>query len=530
MMEKDLLEKLMKENQITRRDFLAKASALGLTVALSPALMAKPAQAKNPKKGGRLRIGSPGAQTSDTLDTATITNLVPETLSWQLRNCLVEIDHKSEAIPELAESWESTPDATKWIFKLRKGVEFHNGKALEAEDVIFSINHHRGKDSKSPAKVIVEPITEIKADGKHTIVITLREGNADFPYLMSDYHLAIVPNGTEKEEWEKGIGTGGYILKTWNPGVQTLATRNPNYWKQGRAHFDEVEMIAINDPNTRTSALKTGEVDVIPRCDRKTVHLLKKTPGIQVIKTNGTKHFTVPMRSDMKPYTDNNVRLALKYAVDREHLLKTVLRGHGIIGNDHPVSPANRYYASELPQREYDPDKAKYYLKKAGLSDHTFNLHTADAAFPGAVDVAVLYKEHAKKAGININIVKEANDGYWSDVWMKKEWCFSYWWGRPTEDWMFATAYAADSNWNEGFWKNDRFNELLVAARAELDEQKRRSMYVEMQRLCRDEGGSVIPLFPSDIMAATTKLKFDNVAANIEMDGCKLPERWWFAS
>ena len=118
---------------------------------------------------------------------------------------------------------------------------------------------------------------------------------------MSDYHLAVVPNGTEKAEWEKGIGTGGYILKIWNPGVRALATRNPNYWKQGRAHFDEVEMVAINDPNTRTSALKTGEVDVIPRCDRKTVHLLEKAPGIQVIKTNGTKHFTIPMRSDMKP-------------------------------------------------------------------------------------------------------------------------------------------------------------------------------------------------------------------------------------
>ena len=530
MLEKKLLENLFVKGKISRRDFISGLSALGVAVTLSPSFFPRSANAAAPKRGGRLRIGCPGAQTSDSLDTATITNLVPETFSWQLRNCLVEIDHKADAIPELAESWESTPDATKWIFKLRKGIEFHNGKTLEAEDVIFSINHHRGKDSKSPAKVIVDPITEIKADGKHTISFALREGNADFPYLMSDYHLAIVPNGTEKKEWEKGIGTGGYILKTWEPGVRTLAMRNPNYWKQGHAHFDEVEMIAINDPNTRTSALITGEVDIIPRCDRKTIHLLEKTPGIQVIKTNGTKHFTIPMRSDMKPYTDNNVRLALKYAVDREHLLKNILKGHGTIGNDHPISPANRYYASELPQRKYDPDKAKHYLKKAGLSGHTFNLHTADAAFPGAVDVAALYKEHAIKAGININIKKEPNDGYWTDVWMKKEWCFSYWWGRPTEDWMFASAYAADSNWNEGFWKNDRFNKLLLAARAELDEQKRRSMYVEMQSLCRDDGGSVIPMFPSDLMAASSKLKFDNVASNIEMDGCKLPERWWFDS
>ena len=168
-------------------------------------------------------------------------------------------------------------------------------------------------------------------------------------------------------------------------------------------------------------------------------------------------------------------------------------------------------------------------MKKAGLSGHTFNLHAADAAFPGAVDVATLYREQAAKAGINIKIAKVPNDGYWSDVWMKKEWTFSYWWGRPTEDWMFSTTYAAGANWNESFWKHGRFNELLLLARAELDEQKRREMYVEMQHIVRDEGGSVIPVFPSDIMAASAKLKFENVASNIEVDGGKLPERWWFA-
>ena len=528
MSELKKLENLLTQGRVSRREFLARVSALGITAALSPALLATDVRAAKPKKGGRLRFGSPGAQTSDSIDPAKIVNFHPETLSWQLRNCLVEIDHESKAIPELAVSWESTPDAKKWIFKLRKGVEFHNGKTMDSDDVIFSINHHRGKDSKSPVKVIVDMIEEIKADGKYKVVMTLQEGNADFPYLMSDYHLPIVPNGTTN--FEDGMGTGGYMFVSFEPGINSLVKRNPNYWKEGRAHFDEVETIAINDVNSRTNALRTGQVDVIIRCDRKTLHLLEKSPGIQVVKTTGTKHFTIPMHSDFKPYNNNDVRLALKYAIDREHLQKAVLRGYGVIGNDHPISPANRYFASELPQREYDPDKAKYHLKKSGVTDYTFNLHAADAAFAGAVDVAILYKEHAAKAGIKIKVVREPNDGYWSDVWMKKEWCFSYWWGRPTEDWMFATTYSADSNWNEGFWKHDRFNELLKAARAELDEKKRREMYVEMQRIVRDEGASVIPLFPSDIMAATTKLKYENVASNIEMDGCKLSERWWFES
>ena len=524
----DKLVRLFQGNKISRREFIARVSAMGAAAVLPSILKAKSVQAA-PKKGGRLRIGSPGSQTSDSLNPVTITNLVPETVSWNCRNCLVEIDHESKAIPELAESWESTPDAKKWIFKLRKGVEFHNGKSLDAEDVVFSINHHSGKDSKSPVKVIVEPITEIKADDKYTVSMTLREGNADFPYLMSDYHLTISPAGTSGKDWEQAIGTGGYILKSWEPGVRALATRNPNYWKKGRAHFDEVEWISINDPVSRTNALQTGEVDVIPRCDRKTVHFLEKNKKLQVVKTNGTKHFTIPMRCDMKPYDDNNVRMALKHAIDREQMLKTVLRGNGIVGNDHPISPANRYFAADLPVRSYDPDKARHYMKKAGLSGHTFNLHAADAAFPGAVDVATLYKEQAAKAGINIKVVKVPNDGYWSDVWMKKEWTFSYWWGRPTEDWMFSTTYADGANWNESFWKHGRFNELLLLARAELDEQKRREMYIEMQHIVRDEGGSVIPVFPSDIMAASAKLKFENVASNVEVDGGKLPERWWFA-
>jgi peptide/nickel transport system substrate-binding protein len=113
-------------------------------------------------------------------------------------------------------------------------------------------------------------------------------------------------------------------------------------------------------------------------------------------------------------------------------------------------------------------------MKKAGMLDHTFNLHAADAAFAGAVDAAVLMKEQAKKAGININVVREPDDGYWSNVWMKKEWCMCYWGGRPIEDMMFSVAYSDGAPWNDTHWKNDRFNELLVSARAELDTDKRR--------------------------------------------------------
>ena len=169
-------------------------------------------------------------------------------------------------------------------------------------------------------------------------------------------------------------------------------------------------------------------------------------------------------------------------------------------------------------------------MKKAGMSNLKVKLHAADTAFPGAVDAAVLYKEHAAKAGIDIEVVREPNDGYWSNVWMNKGWSFCYWGGRPTEDWMFATAYYAEgAAWNESHWKHERFNKLLKEARAEMDQVKRREMYFELQRIVRDDGGSVVPIFNNRLFAATDKLKHGTIQGNWAQDGHKLYERWWFA-
>lgn len=522
------LETLFNEGKLSRREFIARATALGMAVAVGPGLFPARASAEEPKKGGRLRIGITGGSTTDTLDPADITDLMPQVLIYgALANSLVEIDHENKPVPELAESWDASPDAKIWTFKLRKGVEFHNGKTMDADDVIYSINHHRDENSKSAAKPIVKPIESIKKDGPDTVVFTLKEGNADFPYIMSDYHLCIVPKGVPFTE---GVFTGAYKIKEFEPGVRAFAVKHPNFFKSDRGWFDEVEMIAISDVNARTTALKTGQIDVMNRCDRKTVHLLERSPGLQVMKQDGFKHFTFAMRTDMAPYDNNDIRLALKYAIDREQLVETILRGYGVVGNDHPISRANRFYAKDLPQRKFDPDKAKFHLKKSGLNTVKFNLHAAEAAFVGAVDAAVLYRESAAKAGIDIEVVREPNDGYWSNVWLKKEWCAVFWGGRVAEDMMLSTAYADGAPWNDTFWKHDRFNELLKAARTELDDAKRAAMYAEMQKIIRDEGGVVVPMFATDLSAATDKIGHGPLAVNWELDGFRGPERWWFKS
>jgi peptide/nickel transport system substrate-binding protein len=523
------LEYLLTQGKITRREFLAAASALGLTAALSPALLPTAAQAAAPKKGGVLRMGLAHGNTTDSLDPATQTNAMSGTMYLSLSNTFVEIGSDGGLVPAIAKSWESSPDVKTWTFKVRKGVEFHNGKTLDVNDVLASINHHRKEEAKSGAKALLKSIVDIKADGKNALVFTLDKPYADFPFILADIHITMMPAKGDGVDWQSGVGTGAYMLDKFEPGVRLALKRFPNHWNGDRGHFDRVEIISIHDLSARSNALVTGKVDLIDRPDLKTVHLLAKKPGIRVDEVTGLGHFSIPMLTDVSPFDNNDIRLALKYGIDRKAMLKTLFRGHGALGNDHPISPGNKYYAKELPQREYDPDKAKFHLKKAGVDSITVPLHAAGAAFGEAVDLAVLYKEQASKAGITINVVREPNDGYWSEIWMKKPWAFCYWRGRPTEDWMFSTAYAADAKWNDTHWKNARFNKLLKEARSELDEAKRREMYVEMQRIVRDDGGQVIPIFNNYLLACNEKLQHGPMLRYADLDGYKLPERWWFA-
>ena len=197
----------------------------------------------------------------------------------------------------------------------------------------------------------------MKADGKNAVAITLREGNADFAFLLSDYHVAIMPADGDGVDWKSGVGTGAYKLESFEPGVRTTFKRNPNYYKSGAGHFDECEIITIADVAARTNALSTGEIDAMDRVDLKTAHLLKRRPGVKIVETSGTQHFTFTMRVDTPPFDNVDVRLALKYAIDREAVLKTILRGHAYSvttirsANPTAITPANSRSGPMIPTR-----------------------------------------------------------------------------------------------------------------------------------------------------------------------------------
>jgi peptide/nickel transport system substrate-binding protein len=258
--------------------------------------------------------------------------------------------------------------------------------------------------------------------------------------------------------------------------------------------------------------------------------LLAAHPNSKIIDVPGMKFLNMPMMTDAPPYNNSDVRQALKWAIDRKLLVERVAQGFGVPGNDNPLSRVHRYYNTELPQREYDADKAKFHIKKSGMENQTFEIHTADVGFDGAVDAVVLFQESAKKAGINMKVTRAPVDGYWKSVWMKVPFCTSYFASRPSEDMMFTLAYARGAAMNDTRWDNARFNELLLAARGELDDGKRRSMYWEMQRLIWEDSGQIIPLWVNHIAATSKKIVTpDKVSGSNEMDGHRCAERWWFA-
>jgi len=520
----------LSHGSISRRRLLTQASALGLAAAVPGGLTGREARATTPKSGGHLRLGTAEGSTSDVLDPSPDSSAFITMLSSTYLGQLTEVDANGELQPQLAESFAANDDATQWTFELRKGVTFHDGKPFVADDVVATLNHHRGEDSKSSLKAFAAQIEDVRADGDHRVILTLVEGNADYPFVLSTGAFSIVPSKDGKAQPTAGNGTGAYRLAEFEPGVRALLKKNPNHFNADRGHFDSAEITIVADAAARQNALISGEVDLIDKLELRTIHLLEATPGVVVMDVTGTLHYSFPMDTRLAPFDDVNVRLALKYAIDREEVLQKVLKGHGAAGNDHPISPANRYFNSELPPRPYDPDKARHHLKQAGLEGLRVELSASDAIWNGAVDAVVLYREQAAKAGIDLVVNRVPNDGYWSNVWMKHPWCASYWSGRPTEDWMFSQGYADDSSWNETFWKNERFNALLREARPELNDDKRREMYWEMQAIVRDDGGAVVPLFANHVMAHNGKLGHpDKVAGNWNLDGYKLIERWWFA-
>lgn len=510
---------------LNRRDFMGRASALGLTAAAASTLLADAAKAAGPNKGGILRAGLQGGESTNSLDPATFASNVPFMLGRSWGDTLVRVSASGEIENRLAESVEASSDAKTWRFKMRSGVEFHNGKTVTAEDAMKTLERHSGEETKSGALGIMRGIDTLSVDGD-TLVVGLKQGNADLPYLMADYHLIVQPGGG-MDNPAAGIGTGAYTVEIDEPGVRHGGKKFANDWDDTRGHADEFEILVINDATARTAALQGGQVDMINRLEPKIVDLVKRVPGVEVRSVAGRGHYVMIMHTNTAPFDNNDLRLALKYAIDREEMVEKVLRGYGSIGNDMPVNASYPLFDETIPQRMHDLDKAAFHYKKSGHDGSPIVLRTADAAFPGAVDASALFQQSAAKAGIPLEVKREPNDGYWSEVWNKQPFCCSYWGGRPTQDQMYSTAYLSSADWNDTRFNNPQFDELLVQAKSELDLAKRKQMYSDMGYMVRDEGGLICPMWNDFIDATGDKVGGYSDDPNAElMNGLALTKCW----
>jgi len=489
------------QRKISRRAFLGRAAALGVSGAVANTMLAGAVRAQAPQRGGHLLLGLQGGESTNSLDPALALSQVPYNYLRQIGDTLVNLAPDGTLDMRIAEEIDASDDAQTWYFRIRQGVEFHDGRTLTPEDVLLTMQRHSDENSQSGALGIMRAIRNMRVDGD-MFVVELDGPNADLPYLMQDYHLVIQPGGGIDDP-ASGIATGAYRMVENEPGVRHVMEKFANYWDDSVGHFASTEILVINDATARNSALQSGQVQMINRVEPRVAGLVARAPNVTVHNVAGRGHYVFIMHCNTAPFDNVDLRMALKYAIDREDMVERILFGYGSVGNDMPVNQAYPLFDDTIPQREFNLDLAREHYERSGHDGSPILLRVADGAFPGAVDAAQLFQETCAQAGIPLQIQREPNDGYWSEVWNVQPFCASYWSGRPVQDQMYSTAYTSDADWNDTRFFRPDFDALAQEARGELDLERRTQLYREMGLMVRDEGGLICPMFNDYIDAQT---------------------------
>jgi peptide/nickel transport system substrate-binding protein len=418
---------------------------------------------------------------------------------------LVYLNENYEAEPVLAESWEVDETGTVWTFHLHRGVKFHDGSDFTAADVVFTYRRLLDPELGSPALPNLSMLDPegIEALDDYTVRFTLPAPVAELPQAITTRHTYIVPEGSDPEELRlHGNGTGPFKQKRFEPaGDLSIFVKNEDYWQEGLPKADVIELVSITEGPARAAALLTGDIDIATLIDPAGLAQLEASSEVKVISKRSPYLLNIAYMCDEPPFDDNRVRLALKYAVDRQAMVDTVLLGRGNLANDHPVA-SWLPYAWQVEPREQDISKAKELLAEAGYPDglDLGELWTADAC-DGMVELAQVFKAMAEEAGIEFTVQVAPSDVYWSEFWNKKPFHIGCWSGRRAEEALFA-AYHSEAPWNHSHFRNPEFDQLIEEARQTVDYDERSRLYQEAQKLLSEEGCVIIPFF-MDVLAAT---------------------------
>ncbi|HTH74322.1 MAG TPA: ABC transporter substrate-binding protein [Trinickia sp.] len=481
-----------------------------------------------PKKGGSIRVSYDTSSTADTLDPAKGSTGADYIRFFMFYSGLTTLDASLTPQMNLAESCE-TKDARVWVIKLRRGAAFHDGKPLTPADVIYSLTRHKNPATASKVKTLADQFTELKQTGPNEVTLTLDTPNADLPVILATPQMVIVKDGTA--DFSKAIGTGPYKLKSFQPGMSTVGVRNDGYWKTGGGpYLDRIELVGIADDTARVNALLSGDVQLINAVNPRAAANVTSSPGHEMRETKSGLYTDLILRKDNPLSGNPDFVQGMKYLLNRNQIRDAIFRGYCVIANDQPIPPGHRYFNAAVATRPFDPDKAKFHFQKAGVMGTTLPPLYATPAANGSVEMAELLQLAAAKIGMNLAVNRVPSDGYWSNHWMKHPMGFGSINPRPSADVLFTQFFKSDAPWNESGWHNPKFDQLLVAARGETDENKRKELYGEMQVLVSEQGSIGIPAFISLLDANDKRLQGLKSIPTGAMMGFMFAEYvWWNA-
>ncbi len=513
----------------SRRDLLKWLGAAGIVAAAGAGILADAgiALAQTPKRGGKMRVAGHSSSAADTLDPAKQTLSTDYIRGYIYFNGLTRLDGNTAAQPELAESFEPNSDATEWVFRLRPGVEFHDGKSLTAQDVVYSLMRHKDPAVGSAAKALSDQIESVSADGPGMVRVKLREAYADLPIMLGTSHFMILQDGTT--DFSTAIGTGPFRMTEFSPGVRSIGTRFENYFKEGRPYLDELEFFGIQDGVARVNALVSGDVEAITNLPPGAIEEVKSRPELVLLATPSATFSEMIMMCDRAPTDNADLRLAIKHLLDRERYVKSVLKGYGQLGNDHVVPPNDPLYNADLPQRTVDLDKAKFHLAKSGFGAGRLELHISEAAI-GTVPMGQILQQTAAQAGLNIELRREPADGYWSNIWIKRPFHGGQWNARPTIDIQLSLGWISEADWNAAQFKDATLDQLIVQGRSELDPAKRKQIYNDIQKILYDQGGNGVFGFQDFLDGHSARVMGITPVPIGNLGGFAFPDTAWLES
>lgn len=397
---------------------------------------------------------------------------------------LTTIDRDLKVVPGLAESWSISPDGKTYTFKLRRNVKFHDGSALEAEDVVSTIRRVQSKDIASPLASRLAAIESANAVDPLTVEVKLKEPSA--PLLASLATIAIVPSAVEKDKdalQKQPVGTGPFKFQEWQPNGYILLAKNDSYWEQGLPKLSGLKFNIVPESATRQVGLSNGQYALLPNIDAATALQVKGKPGVKLSETLELAYTLIGMNVSKPPFDNPKVREAVNYAINRQEIVDAALFGAGVPGG--PLSPALKSWAldvKEFPCYAHDPAKAQALLKESGV------------AMPVAVtmnvlprqdikDIAQVVQEQLNKVGFKVEL-KNQEQGQFIQDWRNSNFDMfaSLNAGSPDPDEYFYRTFRTGGSTNVFKYSDTEIDQLLDSARSMQDQSARKAAYDKVQK------------------------------------------------